>query len=213
MPASASIHSDESADTRARILQRARQHFFVHGYSGCTMDELATELGMSKKTLYVHFAGKDEIIAAIIDDLSAEVRAEAEALLRHRELNFAEKLRGFVEGMVQRLSALSPATVRDLQRFAPHLHEKVEAARRENIPYIFGRFVEQGQLAGLVRDSVTPSFAIEFFLHAMQGLLHPAALAQSRREPREIIAAAIDLFFGGLLTPAGRKQYEKLFSR
>ena len=199
--------------TRRRILAQARATFFADGYSQFTMDALAAELGMSKKTLYVHFAGKDEIIAALIDDLAAEIRADADALLRHRDLNFAEKLRGFVESMIERLSALQPRTVRDLQRFAPKLYAKIEAMRGENVPYIFGRFVEAGQAEGMVRASLPPVFAIEFFLHAMQGLMNPATLERLRLAPREVVPMAIDVFFGGLLTNAGRKEYEKLFPR
>src|SRR5262245_57720232 len=101
MPATAPLptpaaDSTGGADAAAtRILQQARLHFFAHGYSGFTMDDLAAELGMSKKTLYVHFAGKDVIIAAIIDDLGREIRAETDTLIHNRNLNFAEKLRGF----------------------------------------------------------------------------------------------------------------------
>jgi AcrR family transcriptional regulator len=199
--------------TRTRILRQARADFFGQGYSSFTMDALAVELGMSKKTLYVHFGGKDEIVAAIIDDLAAEIRADADALLRNRDLNLAEKLRGFVEGMVMRMATLSPRTVRDLQRFAPHLFQKVQEVRGKTLPYIFGRFIEEGQLAGLVRTNLSPAFAVEYFLQAMQGLMQSEALDRLRMSPREVIPTAIDLFFGGLLTNAGRKQYEKLFPR
>src|SRR5262245_29606278 len=204
-PAPSSQH-----EGRLRILQHARADFFAHGYSSLTMDGLAAELGMSKKTLYVHFAGKDEIIAAIIDDLAAEIRADADALLRNRNLDFAEKLRGFVEGMFERMSTLNPRTVRDLQRFAPKLYARVEQVRSATLPYVFGRFVEEGQLAGFVRPTLSPDFAITYFLHAMQGMMHPSTLERLRMAPRDVIPAAIDLFFGGLLTNAGRKQYEKL---
>lgn len=202
-----------SETASARILRQARAHFFAHGYSNCTMDDLAAELGMSKKTLYVHFSGKEAIIAAIIDDISREVRADADALLYNRQLNFAEKLRGFVEGMAERLTELNPRTLRDLQRHSPALYARLAAMREKNIPYVFGRFVEEGQIAGLVRDDLPPGFAIEFYLQAMQGLLQPAALDRLKLAPREVIRHAVDLFFGGLLTPAGRKQYEKLFPR
>ncbi|MCX6951807.1 MAG: TetR/AcrR family transcriptional regulator [Verrucomicrobia bacterium] len=194
-----------------RILREARAHFFARGYSRFTMDDLAAELGMSKKTLYVHFGGKDEIITALIDDLGREIRADADALLHSRQLNFAEKLRGFVESIAERLTSVSPHTLRDLQRYAPALFQRVAEMREQNIPYVFGRFVEAGQIAGLVRDDLPPGFAIEFYLQAMQGLLQPAALERLKLAPREVIRHAVDLFFGGLLTPAGRKQYEKLF--
>lgn len=198
---------------RPRILRQARTEFFTHGYRGFQMDALAQEIGMSKKTLYVHFAGKDAIVEALIDDLAAEIRADADRLLGNRALNLAEKLRGFVEGMLERMAALHPRTFQDLQRFAPRLYEKIEAMRGQLIPYVFGRFVAAGQGTGLVRSDVPPSFAIEFFLHAMQGLMHPATLERLRLGPPDVIARAIPLFFGGLLTPAGRQQYEKLFPR
>src|SRR6185503_9536117 len=118
-----------TAEMRTRILRQARSDFFAQGYSSFTMDGLAAELGMSKKTLYVHFAGKDEIVGAVIDDLAAEIRADAHTLLRNRDLNLAEKLRGFVQGMLERMATLTPRTVRDLQRFAPKLHAKVEEVR------------------------------------------------------------------------------------
>lgn len=201
------------AAANRRILTRARGHFFEHGYNAFTMDDLARELGMSKKTLYVHFAGKDEIIRAVLLGLGEEIRRDAETLLLNRHLTFAEKLRGFVEGMIARMAPLQPRTLRDLQRFAPELHQLVVDLRQKNIPYVFGLFLEEGRISGAVRPDLDASFAIEFYLQAMQGLLHPASLDRLQLHPREIISRAVDLFFGGLLTPSGRQDHEKLFPR
>ncbi len=200
-------------DLRARILRQARVFLFTHGYARCTMDDLAAELGLSKKTLYVHFAGKDEILAAVVEEVAGEIRAEAEALLGNPDLNFAEKLRGFVAGMARRHAAMPPQTFRELQRFAPALYRRIEEMRARTLPYVFGRFVAAGQQEGLVRTDLPPGFAIEYFLHAMQGLLQPTVLERLQLAPPAVLGAGIDLFFGGLLTPAGRKQYEKLAPR
>jgi AcrR family transcriptional regulator len=196
-----------------RIVRQARVHFFTHGYSQVTMDELAAELGMSKKTLYVHFDSKEALMRAVIADLSQEIRASADALLANRQLNFAEKLRGFAEGMVERLTKTNPRLLRDLQRFAPDLYQQVAEMREKNIPYVFGRFIEEGQLDGMVRPEVDTAFAVQFFLQAMNGLVQPATMERLGLAPRDIAPRAIGLFFGGLLTPAGRKEHEKLFPR
>jgi AcrR family transcriptional regulator len=200
-------------EVRGRILEQARVQLFRHGYSALTMDELATELGMSKKTLYRHFHSKQAIVRAAIDVFAAEIRREADALFADRRLTFAEKLRSFAEGMVERLAGVSPTLLRDLQRFAPELHRHVEQMRSRNIPYIFGRLVEEGQLAGMVREEVSPVFAAEFHLHAMQGMMHPDTLRRLGLTPRAAFESALRLLFGGLLTPVGQKQYEKLFPR
>ena len=196
-----------------RILRQARAHFFAHGYCQCTMDELAAELGMSKKTLYVHFAGKEALMRAVIEDLGREVRESADALFADRQLNFAAKLRGFAEGMMQRLGQLNPRTMRDLQRFAPELHDLLTEVREKNIPYVFGRFIAEGQRAGMVRTDLDTAFAVQFFLQAMHGLIQPATMERLQLTPRDILPRAIELLFGGLLTPAGRKEHEKLFPR
>ncbi|MBA3848513.1 MAG: hypothetical protein C0502_00775 [Opitutus sp.] len=198
---------------RDRIVQAARAQLFLRGYSALTMDELAVDLGMSKKTLYQHFAGKEELVRAAIEAFAREVRTEADRILSDRRLTFAEKLRGLTGGLLQRLSQLSPHLFRDLQRFAPVLHELVLELRRKNIPLIFGRLIEQGQANGKVRDDIDPGFAAEFLLHAMQGLMQPQSLDHLRLAPHETFERAMNLFFGGLLTPAGRKDYEKLFGR
>lgn len=197
----------------ARIVQAARAHLFAHGYSAWTMDDLAVELGMSKKTLYQHFPGKEELARAAIMAFAAEARANADRLLGDRSLAFAEKLRAFIEGMLQRLSQITPQMLRDLQRFAPELHELIFELRRRNAPHIFGTLLKQGQLNGKVRPEIDVQFAAEFLLHAMQGIMHPATLDQLRLAPHEAFERAMRLYFGGLLTPVGRKDYEKSFPR
>jgi AcrR family transcriptional regulator len=196
-----------------RILPRARARFFAQGYAAFTMDDLAADLGMSKKTLYVHFRGKDRLLRAVIDGLGREIRAEADALLADRRLGFAAKLHRFAAAMMRRLAEMNPRTLRDLPRLAPDLHRRILAMRARNIPYVFGRFIDQGRRTGMVRADVDTAFAVAFFLQAMQGLLEPGVLARLGLPPREVPPRAIQLLFGGLLTPAGRKAHEKLFAR
>lgn len=204
---------DEPATLRLRVLAAARAALFAHGYSALTMDDLAAELGMSKKTLYQHFATKEALIGAALDAFAAEVRADADQILADRRLSFAEKLRGLTGGILQRLAKLQPHVLRDLQRFAPALYRKAVELRGKNLPYIFGRLLEQGQLAGKVRDDLDTDFAARFLLHAMQGVMQPETLDQLHLAPHEAFERAMNVFFGGLLTPAGRKDYEKLFAR
>jgi AcrR family transcriptional regulator len=196
-------------DPRGRILAAARSHFFAYGYSALTMDELAAELGMSKKTLYVHFPTKDALIETILGEFVADMRASADALFSDPDLSFIRKLQQFSENMVKRLARVNPHVFRDLQRAAPHLYRRIEELRHKNIPVIFGRLLRQGQAAGIVRADIDPDFAVEFWRPAIQSLMHPDTLDRLQRTPDQMFSQAVTLFFGGLLTPAGRKEHEK----
>ena len=212
MPAAApTVAAADSPD--ARILATAQRQLFTYGYNALTMDDLAHELGISKKTLYLHFPGKDAIIGLIIDAMGRSIRAEMDAVLNDPKRNFAQKLRGIVDVVAPRLAQVSPVMLRELQRYAPRIHQKIDELRQKNIPYVFGRLFRDGIAEGAVRANVDPDFAAQFWLQAMRGLVHPDTLAVTHLTPRQSLEKALELFTGGLLTPAGRKDYEKLFPR
>jgi len=200
--------STATVATRQRILEVARTHFFNSGYSALILDELARELGISKKTLYRYFSGKEALVGEIIDAFAREVRTAADALFADGTLSYPVKTRRFVQTMMGRLGTLSPHVIRDLQRYAPALFRKVEQLRTTNIPHIFGELIRQGQVAGLVRADIKPQFAIEFWLPAIQNLMHPDTLYRLRLTPEQVFEQAIGIYFNGLLTPDGREEYE-----
>ncbi|MFZ9681707.1 MAG: TetR/AcrR family transcriptional regulator [Cephaloticoccus sp.] len=194
-----------------RILEQARGLLLGLGYSGFTMDALAAELAMSKRTLYQHFRGKDAMLRAAISDFGAGMRAEADTLLAQRGVSFAEKLRGLTLTLAERLGKLRPEVLQDIARNAPLAYRHLEHVRGETITHVFGRFIEEGQATGAIRDDVSPVFAGEFYMHAMQGIMRGDTLRRLHLSPSEASERAIQLFFGGLLTPAGAKDYEKNF--
>ncbi len=57
---------------------------------------------------------------------------------------------------------------------------------------------------GMVRTDIEVSFVIEYWLQIAKGMHDPAVMARTGLEPRAAFRKAMDLFFCGLLTPAGR---------
>jgi AcrR family transcriptional regulator len=198
-----------AASPARRILDAARVRLFAYGYSALTMDELAHELGMSKKTLYVHFSGKDAIIDAIVEEIGQVIRDRMDTVLSDPELNFTQKMCALIDVVGSNLARTSPGMLHDLQRFAPHLYQKIDDLRSRNAPSALGRLIRTGLAEGKVRPEIDPDFAVEFWLQAIRGLMDPAVLEHTQLTPRETLERAVRLFFGGLLSPAGRKDYDK----
>lgn len=196
--------------TTARILQAAGTHLFTYGYRSLTMDVLAHELGMSKKTLYVHFPAKDAIVGAIIDGVGEAIRNRMDAILADPGLNFAQKLSSVIDVVGSNLAKVSPGCLHDLQRNAPQLYERIDEVRQRNVPHVFGNLIRAGLAEGRVRPEVDPDFAVAFWLQAIRGLVQPEVLERTGLTPRQTLERAIRLFFCGLLSPAGHKEYEKI---
>jgi AcrR family transcriptional regulator len=199
---------ESAAPEAARVLVAARHLLFTYGYLAFTMDELAHELGMSKKTLYRHFPAKDAIIERIVDDLGAALHRQLAAVVDHPTLGFTDKVAGVVATASATLGKVSPTMLRELQRFAPKVHAKIDAIRQEVIPLVFGRLIRDGMAEGKVRRDIDPAFATEFWLQAIRGLVQPATLERTQLTLPQTLERALPLFFAGLLTPAGRKDYE-----
>ena len=68
-------------DRRQAIVDAARASFLEHGYAGTSMSGLLKSLGGSKATLWSYFRSKEELFAAVIEDVSAAFRSELEDVL------------------------------------------------------------------------------------------------------------------------------------
>lgn len=208
-PAAVPFDADESPS--GRILRVARDQLYTFGYNALTMDALAHELGMSKKTIYVHFDSKDEIVAAVIDLIGQTIRRQAEIVFARDGLSFARRLHEIMEIVGTQFGATRPSLGRELERFAPKLYEKLDGLRRKNIPLVVGRMLRVGVAEGMVRKDVDLDFAVEFWLQAVNGLVHPATLARIGLTAREAFDQGFRLFVGALLTDTGRADLGKQF--
>jgi AcrR family transcriptional regulator len=193
---------DDSA--AGRILRAARAILVADHYSGLTMDRLAHAVGMSKKTLYAHFASKDAICRAVIEASGRAVRREVEAAMDEPDDGFTLKLARVLSIISRNIALITPGLLEDLARFAPHIHRELDALKERNIPVVFGGILEHGIASGMVRPDVDVVFVVEFFLQAMKGLHEPGAVARTGATPQQAFDKAVDLFFQGVLTADGR---------
>lgn len=191
-----------------RILEGAQRLIFSHGVATWTMEDLAHELGISKKTLYVHFAGKEAIVAALVENLGRLTHTRLESVVGHADLNCIEKLCALIQVVASIFSRLTPGKLRELQRHHPAAYARIDEIRARNIPLFFGRLLRQGVAEGIVNPAIDIPFATEFWLQAVRGLLDPDTLERTGLSPSQTIVKALRIYFQGLLTPAGQARFE-----
>src|SRR5437762_8773781 len=114
---------------RQRIVDAARAHFFSHGFRSVTMDDLAKELGISKKTLYAHFPGKVDLLEAVLADKFAGVEAALKEVTRAHPHDFPATLHELLAGTQRELDEIKPPFVRDMRQKAPDVFKVVERRR------------------------------------------------------------------------------------
>jgi len=124
-------------------------------------------------------------------------------------ITFVEKLRALALTMTEKLARLRPEVFRDIQRSAPHIHQHIVEIRRQTLIETFGQFIEDGQISGAIRDNLNPTFAAEFYMHAMQGMMDASTLERQKLTPAETFDLAIRICYNGRLTPKGQNEDDK----
>src|SRR5437762_8345822 len=111
---------------RQRIVDAARAHFFSHGFRSVTMDDLAEELGLSKKTLYAHFPGKIDMLEAVLADKFAGVESTLKEATHAHPHDFSAALHDLLANARRELDEIKPPFIRDIRQKAPHVFKVVE---------------------------------------------------------------------------------------
>ena len=197
--------SRKADSDRQRIVDAARAHFFSHGFRSVTMDDLADELGVSKKTLYEHFPGKIDLLGAVLADKFAGVEATLKEVTRAYPHDFLATLQELLAGTQRELDEIKPPFVRDMRQKAPQVFKVVERRRATLIQRYFGKLFVEGQRAGMVRKDVPARLIIEILLAMVQSIMNPAKMEELEMMPKEGFAGILKIVLEGALTRKGRK--------
>ncbi len=197
--------SQKRDSNRQRIINAARVHFFNHGFRSVTMDDLAEELGISKKTLYAYFPGKFDLLEAVLAQKFTSVEAMLKDLTRADSHKFPVTLRELLAGTHRELDEIKPPFVRDMRQKAPEIFKLVERRRAALIERYFGKFFVEGQRSGMVRKDVPAKLIIEILLALVQSIMNPAKMEELGMMPKEGFSGILKIVLEGALTAKGRK--------
>lgn len=191
--------------TRKRIVAAARRIFFASGFRSVTMDDLARELGMSKKTLYEHFPGKISLVQAAMLDKHREVNSELDQIASGFSSDFAGAMHQLFACIQRHAGEIQVPFMRDI-RLRPELFSDVETRRGEFARRYFEGLLSEGRRAGIVREDIPLGLITEMMLAALERIMNPSKLAELDITPKAGYSAIITVILGGVITEKGRSQ-------
>ncbi len=191
---------------RHRIISRARQQFFALGFRSVTMDDLANELGMSKKTLYAHFPSKTAVLEAVFLDKFHEIEGELEQITSECSSDFLASMRQLLACIQRHMEEIQPPFIRDMRQRGTQIFELVESRRRVLIHHYFSKLLVEGRKAGIIRKDIPTKIVTEVLLSAVQAIMNPGKLAELGISPKTGFSAIIGVVFRGVMTEKGRSK-------
>jgi AcrR family transcriptional regulator len=191
--------SSVSNRRRTEIVVDVASRLFL-GPGRVSMDELARELGMSKKTIYRHFPDKHSLLTAVLDrQFGAIERALAAAAEDTAGRPFDEQLRGFLLaacGELDRIGAAQLATGRGDALLRQHVEQRMDAVVYRRLDELF----QEGARRGLL--STPPELLSEIIRGAVERLLNSQLPRQLGRTAADLLQTTVDTVLYGAIRPA-----------
>ncbi|MGB8384963.1 MAG: TetR/AcrR family transcriptional regulator [Dermatophilaceae bacterium] len=190
---------------KTEIVSTATRLLSEHGYQGMNLEDVAEQTDIAKATLYHYFSSKEQLVAAVLEVLTADVNSRLEAQLDEVcDSSYTDQLRALIREQVRILTDTAPevATLFSWPRSWPESFDDMLKSSRRRHDAIFRRVVEAGIAAG---EFDCPN--LDVALQCLHGVLNQSSLwirpslpVQRRAELREAVVDTASRMFASPAT-------------
>lgn len=193
-------------EVKERIIKKATEMFFRYGVKSVTMDDISRELGISKKTLYLHFADKDELVYQMFSCEMENDECQWEEL-QNEYPNVIERLLKENEFMRDSFKDMNPSLLHDIKRFHPRTWASFEQHKKgfllEQAKLTLQEGIKEGYFRADIEIDILAVLRIEQIELGFSTHLFPA-----NPSILDIQLIFMDHFIRGILTKKGLEIYE-----
>jgi AcrR family transcriptional regulator len=189
-----------------KILSAAVELFRQYGFKTITMDDIARRAGISKKTLYHHFANKNEVVSESVSWYKCKVTEKCDSAMNEAE----NAIEGFVRTMSlfdQINRQINPMAMLELERYYPDGYKRFKASMLERDVVAIRQNLTRGIEEGLYRSEIDPEFMARYRMEISLLMFQPNLLVKD--EMHRIAHQISEHFLYGIMTPKGEKLYQK----
>lgn len=160
--------SDEQSE---QIEQVAWQLFTQQGYGAVRMDDIASELRISKKTLYMAVHTKEGLLIRLVRQRLKAADTATAFITDDDERDSREKLQALLQYALSQLTSVQPRLLHDIRRQIPYLWREIEETRDRIIHDRVGAVIQEGMASGELRDDLETSQVTAILFHSLRGVI------------------------------------------
>lgn len=189
--------------TKEKILFRAGELFQYMGVKNVTMDYLAADLGMSKRTIYERFRQKEQLVIETLHDMIKRENDELLGIIKQAD-HVVEALFLIIQHKQQKRASQPMIFHQDIKKYLPQLqalyYTKVEDLQRYSPSFIL---IEKGIKEGVFKADLNIRL-VDNFIQELIAIMHNSIRIESLKPADGEVLYNIFLpYFRGICTPKG----------
>ncbi len=193
-------------ETRQRILEIAMAQFARFGVRTITMEDLARQAGISKKTIYQEFEDKKDLVKAVFAAILEQDRKRLAFILEQGD-GVIEHLVQTSKMMRERLTSINPLVILEVQKYFPEAWNLFESFKQETIQQDLIKVLERGKELGYFRPEIDSKVLARVRLTQVTSAFDPKNFAEPDYNLVEEQMIVLDHFLHGIFTEKGRQAY------
>lgn len=198
---------NEQQDIKAKILYEAETLFMKYGFKSITMDDVARELGVSKKTLYQYFTDKNDLVNQCVDS-HLDIMKNGCIMIMEPKADPVVSMLQISDFVGKNIRQLNPSSMYDLKKYFKSAWDKVDAYRKEFIATQITENIESGKKKGLYRKDVDTETIVMIYVYLVDFLINPETHA-SNFDFNKMHQEIIKYHLRAICTPKGLEVMEE----
>ena len=193
------------------IVPRALGYFLQYGFKTFTMDDLAHNLGISKKTLYEQFASKQILVDACLD-YALEMSCKRTELFLAGEGSVIENIFMGQKEIENFFNMKSGRPLWELKRYFPKTYERMDVASAKSDALFIDQLIEKGLKEGFFRENINIKFYKEFYTQVQRLRSFEEAFDERNFPFWETVYTMMEYLFRIIVNEKGMKELERVLS-
>jgi AcrR family transcriptional regulator len=191
-------------EVKDRILSKAADLFCRYGIRTITMDEIASQLGISKKTIYQFFTDKDDMVSAVIEQEIQRNEMEC-GYFRDAAADAVHQIFLALESLEEMLKYTNPLMLYDLEKHHPASFQKLREYKYRFLYEVIVDNLQWGINTGLYRADIDKDIVAKARIEAAFLVFNPDVFPHSRYRISEVNFELAMLFLHGIATEKGKQ--------
>ena len=191
------------------IIPRAFEYFMQYGFKTFTMDDLAHNLGISKKTLYEQFASKQILVDACLD-YALEMTCKRTELFFAEEGSVIENIFMGQKEIENSFNMKSGRPLWELKRYFPKTYERMDVEFTKSDALFIDMLFERGLKEGFFRENINIKFYKEFYTQVQRLRSFEDTFDEKDFPFWETVYTIMEYFFRIIVNEKGMKELERV---
>ena len=191
-----------------RILAESLRLFKKHGIRSVSMDDVAKELGISKKTLYLHVANKQELVEQVLrymHDVESNVCIDGDIT----KMNAIDILLAVSRTVSEQMKGMNPINAFELQKYYPTIFREFVNRKRDHVFEQVKRNFTRGIEEGIYRNDLDIDLVARLYIQKLVDVNDPEFLSSVNFGFEKVFQVMLDNHIRGIANADGLAYYEQ----